>query len=26
VSGHDGHISTRKSFVIEHGKSGLTDA
>ena len=25
VSGHDGHISTRKSFVIEHGKSGLTD-
>jgi alkaline phosphatase D len=26
VSVRDGHISTRKSFVIEHGKNGLTDA
>lgn len=25
VSIRDGHISTRKSFVVEHGKNGLTD-
>jgi len=23
VSRRDGHVSTRKSFVVEHGKSGL---
>ena len=22
----DGHVSTRKSFVVEYGKSGLADA
>jgi alkaline phosphatase D len=26
VSLRDGHVSTRKSFVVEHGKSGLADA
>jgi len=26
VSIRDGHISTRKSFVVEYGKSGLADA
>ena len=26
VSVGDGHVSTRKSFVVEHGKSGLADA
>jgi alkaline phosphatase D len=26
VSIRDGHVSTRKSFVVEHGKSGLADA
>jgi hypothetical protein len=26
VSLRDGHVSTRKSFVVEYGKSGLADA
>ena len=26
VSGRDGQVSTRKSFVVEHGKNGLADA
>jgi alkaline phosphatase D len=26
VSLRDGHVSTRKSFVVENGKSGLADA
>jgi hypothetical protein len=26
VSIRDGHGSTRKSFVVEYGKSGLADA
>jgi alkaline phosphatase D len=26
VSLRDGHVSTRKSFVVEYGKSGLVDA
>jgi alkaline phosphatase D len=26
VSVGDGHVSTRKSFVVEHGKNGLADA
>jgi alkaline phosphatase D len=26
MSTRDGHVSTRKSFVVEYGKSGLADA
>ena len=26
VSVGDGHVSTRKGFVVEHGKNGLADA
>ena len=26
VSGRDGRVSTRKTYVVEHGKNGLTEA